>query len=552
MDRLALLYFGSHKLERNRFRPRYFRGLRGCAGNREQTVRAAAAAATTPRPGPRLASKEGILKKRSLWISAVAATVVAVALAGCGGTTYFAGRNLPPSGLLNRVLIAIQNPGILTKGTLEIVDAYYDIRYGYTGHPAFFTLAGYGGALPVTIQNMPEEQMGAIYGAGDGSFTIANYGQERVVGTVSGLNGPSTSIFITRNAKWVFAANEQERVLTVVDRTTGASYPLSLPGVYRVSVNPGGSVVLAFVQNSDYAYYPRELTSQQSLAYSGGPDSWPKAAVDCAPQNSPKWCLFQVQSPDHIDSTGNYYGTPLTFNRPVKAVFSTDGSTAYVLNCGPACGGTESGVTLLPTAPMIFSPGLASGKLPTNSAIDTNCPTSGNPVSCFIPIPGGSSNALVDSNTMYVVGQEKMPDGYWGGHLTVLNLDNDTPATPVSISDGTPGTPSRILRADDDTLWIAMIQCTEGERYHNNEPYGCLTMYNLKTHAVKLEPYVGDATGITAVTGLHKIYAAEGGQVYIYSTKDGSALDNQFVTVTGTAWDVAYMDAPTDADNTVY
>ena len=38
----------------------------------------------------------------------------------------------------------------------------------------------------------------------------------------------------------------------------------------------------------------------------------------------------------------------------------------------------------------------------------------------------------------------------------------------------------------------------------------------------------------------------------IYSTKDGSSIDNQYVTVTGTAYDVAYMDAITDTDNTVY
>ncbi len=56
------------------------------------------------------------MKKRSLWLSAAGALVVAVALAGCGTTTYFAGRNLPPSGLTNRVLIAIQNPSASDQG----------------------------------------------------------------------------------------------------------------------------------------------------------------------------------------------------------------------------------------------------------------------------------------------------------------------------------------------------------------------------------------------------------------------------------------------------
>jgi hypothetical protein len=78
-------------------------------------------------------------------------------------------------------------------------------------------------------------------------------------------------------------------------------------------------------------------------------------------------------------------------------------------------------------------------------------------------------------------------------------------------------------------------------------------MYNTsKNSVVMLEPYLGNATGIAAVTGLHKLYAAEGGQVYIYSTTDGSSINNQYVTVTGTAYDVAYMDAISDSDNTVY
>jgi hypothetical protein len=54
------------------------------------------------------------------------------------------------------------------------------------------------------------------------------------------------------------------------------------------------------------------------------------------------------------------------------------------------------------------------------------------------------------------------------------------------------------------------------------------------------------------VTGLHKIYTAEGGQVYIYNTTNGIAMDNSQVSVVGTAYDVAYMDAPSDDDNTVY
>src|SRR5208337_4633898 len=122
------------------------------------------------------------------------------------------------------------------------------------------------------------------------------------------------------------------------------------------------------------------------------------------------WCLFQAQSSDHTDATGNYYGSPLVFDRPVKAVFSADGGTAYILNCGPECGGTTSSVSLLPVAPVIFLIGQQSGLLPCNAGPCSNTNTA--PITT-IPIPGGASNALVDSSTLYVVGQKLMPDGFF-------------------------------------------------------------------------------------------------------------------------------------------
>jgi hypothetical protein len=486
------------------------------------------------------------LKIRFLWSSAAAALVVAATLAGCGGTTYFAGRNLPPSGLTNRVMIAIQNPSAFARGALQFVDAYYDIRNGFNGKPGSFSISGYSGALPMTIQNMPEEQLGAVYGSGDGSLASVSYARENNGGSSAGLNGPSSSIFITRNQAFVFAASQGSHVLTVVDSAAGSSYPLSLPGVYRVSVNPGGSMAIAFVENSNFAYYPVKLSSAQTTSFSGGPTTWPKAAVDCEPQNDPGWCLFQAQSPDSVDATGNHYGAPLLFDRPTKAVFSPDGGTAYVLNCGPECGGVKSSVSTLPVAPMIYLVGRASGTLPTNAAL----------TSTNIAIPGGATNALVDATTLYVVGQKpQLVSGQtlFTGNLTVVNLSNSTAGSPVSISDGTPGGPSRMLEADNNTLWIGMTKCNNGVRAATGLPDGCLTMFNTSTGTVTMiEPYLGDATGIAAVTGLNKIYTAEGGQVYIYSTTDGTALDNQYVTVTGTAYDVAYMDATTDANNTVY
>jgi hypothetical protein len=481
------------------------------------------------------------LKRSSLWLSAAGALLIAAGLAGCGKTFYFAGRVLPPSGLTNRVLVAVQNPGALQRGALEILDGFYDIRYKFNNPQSSFSISGYSGALPVTIQNMPEEQLGAVYGSGDNSLAMIDYQRESSTGSQTGLNGESSSVFVTRDQKFVFAANQVSHVLTVLDKASNGSFVLSLPGVYRVSVNPGGTVALAFVQNSNYVYYPVKLNASQTLAYSGGPTTWPKAAVDCQPLNAPAWCLLQAQSPDNVDATGNYYGAPLVFDRPIKALFSNDGGTAYLLNCGPECGGSASSVSLLPTAPLIYQPNQKSGKLPVTGSVQT------------IAVPGGASNALIDSSTMYVVGQQRQADGLFAGNLTVLNLNSNTAGAAASISDGTPGAPSRMILADDNTLWLGMTGCTNGERFAKGLPYGCLTIYDTSAKAVKLiEPFQGDATGIASLTGLHKIYTAEGGQVYIYATTDGHAINNQYVTVTGTAYDVAYMDGLSDANNTVY
>jgi len=477
------------------------------------------------------------LKKRSLVICALAALVTAGVLAGCGNNFYFAGRVLPPSGIANRVLIAIQNPSIASKGLLQFVDAFYDIRTSFNDKIPSFSISGFSGALPSTIQNMPEEQIGAVYGSGDGSFTLINYAKESTSGAAATLNGLSSSVFIARTGTYVIAASQQAQQLTVINKTTGGTFSLSLPGVYHVSMNPGGSVMLAFVQNSNYAYYPRKLTSADSTALAASyllTQTWPAPYVDCEPKNLPGMCLAQVQDPS---------GKPISFDRPVKAIFSSDGSSAYILNCGPECGGTASSVSILPVGPMNVTDGEQSGSIPTQSAMTT------------ISVPGGASNALEDSTTLYVLGQALAAsgDGLFTGNITPINLTNNTAGAAVSVSDSAPGQRTRMVLADNNTLWIGGIRCTEGERFATGQPYGCLTMFNTTSNTVTMiEPYQGDLTGLAAVLTLNKIYIAEGGQIYIYSTADGSAINNFNVTVTGTAYDVAYMDAQSDGDNTVY
>lgn len=457
---------------------------------------------------------------------------MAAVLSGCGKNFYYAGRSLPPSGLTNRVLIGVQNSSALTSGTLEFVDGYYDIRHNYSDTVPGFSISGYSGK-PFSIQNMPEEQMGAVYNVGDGSFSLIDYATEKSASSVTAsgssasLAGLSSSIFITRNQSYIVAANEAANYLTVLDRGAGRSYYLNLPGVYRVSVNAGGSVVLAFKRNSNEAYFVRKLQTGETAPITVNPSDPSATDGDCEPQNNPIFCVLPVKDKN---------GSLINFNYPSKSLFSSDGSTAYVLNCGAECGsGVTPSVQLLPTGPFIMQ----SGQETTNTIASTTT----------ISIPGGASNGVLSGNTLYLAGQSQQSDGLWAGNLTVVNISTGAVAGTFSISDGTHG---KMILADDNTLWIGSTGCTSGERVKTGALYGCLTMFNTSTNTATVDTYKGDLTGIAALTGLHKIYVAEGGQVHIYKTTNFSELDNSQVTVTGTAYDVAYMDGTSDTNNTTY
>ncbi len=485
------------------------------------------------------------MKKRSILLCATAALIFATTVAGCGKTSYFAGRTLPPSGILNRVLIAIQNPSPFTKGALPFVDAYYDIRSGYSGKPASFSISGYG-----ALAHLHPEHAGGNLGHGlwlraTAALTRSTTKRKTPLGARAGCKPFRQHLCYSQPVLHLCRRSGSPRAdgdRQYHRRVLRAEPSRSLPSERQPRQLSGARLC----PELELRLLSAQAHRRADNGIFGRAEHLAQAAVDCEPQIVPNWCLFQAQSPDHVDATGTSYGAPLVFDRPVKAVFSADGGTAYVLNCGPECGGNKASVTPLPVAPTIFVIGQQSGTFPTNATL----------ASSTISIPGGASNALVSTSTMYVVGQQPqqvLGQTLFAGELTVVNLANNTASNPIAISDGAPGAVSRMLEADDNTLWIGMTKCTNGVRAATGLPYGCLTMFNTSSDTVTtILPYIGDATGIAAVTGLHKVYSAQGGQVYINSTVDGSTIDNQYVTVTGTAYDVAYMDATSDSDNTVY
>lgn len=500
-------------------------------------------------------------KRSSLYSCGVlgAAFAICLVISSCGKNYFFAGRDLPPSGVLNRVLIAEQNPSAFASGALPFMDAFYDIRHAYNASSGQFTIAGFSGKLPLTIENLPEQQAGAVYNVGDGSLSLVSYAKESVSSTVTipgGLSSgtqpsPFNGVSISRDLGFVYAVNPANHVISVVNQTPNSpiSLTLNLPNAYGVSVNPGGTIALIFIQNAmqtpNYAvraenpnsfavYSVVQLTQAQQAAAANNPNYL--GAQDCEPQIQPVWCVFPVST-----------GTGASFDHPIKAVFSPDGTTAYVVNCGPECGGKTASLTTIPITAASLNAGTTGGSGIALVAQST------------IPIPNGATNAVFNANTLYVAGQQYQPSsGLFTGYLTVVNTPANTVAGTYPISDGSH---NRMVFADNNTLWIGASQCNRGVRYQQaqagaNVPFGCVTMFDTATNKTYIDSYLGDGTGIAAVTGLGKVYTTEGGQVYIYSTTPGSTglvqLDNSNVTIAGTAIDCAYMDAGSDANNTIY
>jgi len=484
--------------------------------------------------------------------------IAASALTSCHSDNYyaykfpeftFAGRPIPPSKLAERVMVAITTNG--STGSLEILDALRDIRSNIENTIPSFFISGSVGGFPSAIYNFPAEVRGYVYSSVGGGLSIINYGTEASTGSAGTFAGAS-SIAIPPTFGHIYAALESGQLEILDSTSTAGTYVLNIPNVYQVAVNTGDTVVLAMVRNSNDVYRIIKLnvnqypTSIAAIAAIG--------AVDCEPFNVPIYCAVPV-------NTGNATNP---FDRPTGVSFSLDGTTAYVLNCGAECGGTTSSVTYL-----------QQGALQTDSYTVTPSAPNPNAFTLNVPVPGGVTDALSSGTILYVSGQSlNTSDGLFTGNLSTISLATNTVTGQYSISDGHH---SKMLFADNNTLWIGSQSCANGEREHQASlgvttqaaNYNCLTRFDLGALTATIVPavnqntgvsvpypntnqneyYYGDLTGLCWVQTFGKVYTAYGGQVHAFNTVDGSEINNVNIIVQGTALDVAYLDSITDADN---
>ena len=482
----------------------------------------------------------------------------------------FAGRPIPPSQMLQRVLATYTEGG--SSGGAQILDGLRDLRGNVQNTKTSFPISGFSAPNPTTILNFPEQTHGYVLSQTAGTLIGINYSTEASSGTAATFTPLPASVGAAYDGSLFAAASSLNSQIYV--SSGGGTYALNLPNVYRVAVNQGVTIILAMVRNSNTLYRVIKLPASNNPIP-------PPGAVDCEPQLLPVYCVVPVAG---------------TYDRPTNAYFSLDGNTVDILNCGPECGGTKSGMTVLQAGSLLVD------NIPT---VDPLSPSAPSPLANIgvanpVPIPGGATVALSNGTTLYIAGQSlyslgtggalgstPRADGLFTGYLSAVNLSNYSVSQPISVSDGTH---TKLLFADDNTLWVGSQQCASGERAAAGQNYNCLTMVTLGNGSgaigtAQVIPnvtpggtttvpypntnqnlyYYGDLTGLCWVQGFHKVFTAYGGQIHVFYTGGaitdgsdpavgttpaaGSELNNTNLTIQGTVLDVAYMDALTNAAN---
>jgi hypothetical protein len=219
--------------------------------------------------------------------------------------------------------------------------------------------------------------------------------------------------------------------------------------------------------------------------------------------------------------------TPVTgsFDKPVGAVFSADGTKAYVLNCGPECGGSSASISVVDM----------------NSAAVQGTPT---------PVPGGATVALLQGTSLFVAGTPSAPANDCSGvtpataatgcgRLTVFDTSSLTAGTPLPITDGYH---DRMQMGANGQLFIGSRNCTN-VNIPGGEVRGCLSIANTTTGSVIAPAENGNVTGIEPIPNRNVVYVCEGGALRIYDTNTDKLQTNpEQPNIVGQAIDVKVVD----------
>ena len=210
------------------------------------------------------------------------------------------------------------------------------------------------------------------------------------------------------------------------------------------------------------------------------------------------------------------------FDQPVYAIIN--GNTAYVLNCGAECGGTQASVMVLDLASLTITNTIPVNGATTGFLSGSTLYVAGTPKNTACP----SSTSAPSCGTLDIVDLNSMTDPNFTNH------------NPILITNGYH---DRIDMSLGGQLFIGSHTCTNVGNVNNpsGEVRGCLSIFNTTSGAVVIPPDNGDVTGLQSFGTRNVEYVAEGGTLRIYdTTKD--VLQRTQIAIVGQVIDVKAID----------
>jgi len=390
--------------------------------------------------------------------SAILLILCAVATwSACGGSGGSSTKTQPLSQVKDRVFVTN-----FYSGSIDIVDAAHNLVTA-------FTIGVDSG--PTTMTLSPDNKITLIVASANGRLTPIANATEAVPSAVTAalvIGGTTESLALAADNKTGYAAVR--------------------------NYNNGSGIALGAVQKFDY-------TTSTILATIPIP-----AARWIALNHAGTRLLVMSDITDSVTIVDLTQTTPTLstvtgFSRPVAAFFSSDDSRAFVVSCGPECGGTQAGVSEL----------LMSGS------------TIGRTVNV-----SSARIAVLSSNTLYVAGS---PNGS-GGTAQSVDTSAFTAGAPVTIGLGQ----KYVIKTIVNKVWIGSRNCLGT---------GCFTLWDPGSNNVTIDNPAagqtskGDVTGFTLITSNNRIFAIEGGELRVYDTnltEEPTTMD-----IVGQAWDVEYV-----------
>jgi hypothetical protein len=407
--------------------------------------------------------------RRTRVAALIPALAAVVMLAACGGGSP----TTTTSGAKNRAFITNA-----FSGNVQIVDSQNDTT------PMTQETTNSAGQLvpgqPVTIAisttvtleaENPAHTTTAVYDPSTFTINFVTNSSETVSGT-GALTSSTGMMLYSSDGSTIYAPEPNlsvsQNALGGVELVNTSTFAISatyaVPSAQYIALSPNGQYLLVYAANSD------------SL-----------------------WIINLSASPVTTTQVSG-------FARPINAFFSSDGNTAYVLNCGPECGSSN------PASVVAFN-------IPSQTITNT------------VPV-GGASVGFLNSTTLYVAGSP-VPPGT-SSTYDAVNISNMTRITTNSVAIGD-GFHTTMALAPNNKLYIGANSCS-------NTTTGCLSVVDVGTNTADAPlPPRGVITSLMSISNRNVMYAIEGGVLHIYDT-DTDQLQATQINFTGAVYAVIQVD----------